>query len=68
MAVGLRGLAPWPEIDGFLDRALDLAPAERELWLTELTSSQPGIARIVRQLLAEREALNASQFLEDSPL
>ena len=68
MAVGLRGLAPWPEIDGYLDRALDLAPAEREHWLTELTSSQPGIARILRELLAEREALNASQFLEDSPL
>jgi eukaryotic-like serine/threonine-protein kinase len=68
VAVGLTGLAPWPEIDGYLDRALDLAPRERELWLSELTSSQPGIARILRQLLAEREALNASQFLEDSPL
>jgi hypothetical protein len=56
VAVGLSGLAPWPEIDGYLDRALDLAPAEREHWLTELTSSQPGIANILRELLAEREA------------
>jgi serine/threonine-protein kinase len=68
VAVGLTGLAPWAEIDGYLDHALDLAPAQREHWLTELTSSQPGIARVLRELLAEREALNASQFLEDSPL
>jgi tetratricopeptide (TPR) repeat protein len=68
VAVGLNGLAHWPQIDGYLDRALDLTPAEREHWLTELTSSQPGIARILRELLAECEALNASQFLEDSPL
>ena len=68
MSVRLRELAPWPQIDGYLDRALDLAPREREHWLSELTSSQPGIARILRELLSEREALNASQFLEDSPL
>ena len=68
MAVGLKGLAHWPEIDGYLDHALDLAPAQREHWLARLTWSQPGIARLLRELLAEREALNASQFLEDSPL
>jgi hypothetical protein len=66
VAVGLKCLAPWAEIDGYLDHALDLAPALREHWLTELTSSQPGIAGILRELLAECEALNASQFLEDS--
>jgi eukaryotic-like serine/threonine-protein kinase len=68
VAVGLKGLARWPEIDGYLDHALDLAPAQREHWLAELTSSQPGIARLLRELLAECEALNASQFLEESPL
>ncbi len=68
MAVGLTALAPWREIDGYLDRALDLAPHEREHWLAELTSSRPGIARILRELLAEREALNANQFLEESLL
>jgi hypothetical protein len=66
--IGLKGLARWPEIDGYLDHAFDLAPAQREHWLAELTSSQPGIARLLRELLAECEALNASQFLEDSPL
>jgi hypothetical protein len=68
VAVGLKGRVHWPEIDGYLDHALDLAPAQREHWLARLTSSQPGIARLLRELLAEREALNASQFLEDSPL
>ncbi|HET9445075.1 MAG TPA: serine/threonine-protein kinase [Steroidobacteraceae bacterium] len=68
MAVGLTGLPRWPEIDGYLDRALDLTPAERERWLNELTSSQPGMAKMLRELLAECEALNASQFLEVSPL
>jgi hypothetical protein len=68
VAVGLKGLARWPEVDGFLDHAFDLAPAQRAHWLAELTSSQPGIAKLLRGLLAECEALNASQFLEDSPL
>ena len=31
MAVGLKGLAAWPEIDGYLDHALDLAPAVTNL-------------------------------------
>jgi hypothetical protein len=56
VSVRLRELAPWPQIDGYLDRALDLAPREREHWLSELTSSQPGIARILRELLSERIA------------
>jgi tetratricopeptide (TPR) repeat protein len=64
VAIGLS----WREIDGYLDQALDLAPAERELWLAELTTSEPGVARMLRELLSEHAALNASQFLENSPL
>jgi hypothetical protein len=29
VSVRLRELAPWPQIDGYLDRALDLAPRKR---------------------------------------
>ena len=68
MAVGLIAREHWQLIDGYLDRALDLPPAEREHWLTQLKTSEPGIVHLLRELLAEREALNASQFLENSPL
>ena len=57
----------WRELSGHLDRALDLQPAERERWLSELTTSQPLIAAAVRNLLAERDALNARGFLQNPP-
>src|SRR5688572_25078144 len=57
----------WRELSGHLDRALDLEPAERERWLSELMTSQPLIAAAVRNLLAERDALNARGFLQNPP-
>jgi eukaryotic-like serine/threonine-protein kinase len=68
MSTPLHDRLSWQTIGGYLDRALDLAPAEREHWLAELTTTRPGIASTLRDLLAEREALNANQFLEESPL
>ena len=57
----------WHELSGHLDRALDLDSDERQRWLTELAVSQPLIAAAVRNLLAERDALNASGFLQTPP-
>jgi serine/threonine-protein kinase len=57
----------WHELSGHLDRALDLESDERQRWLTELAVSQPLIAAAVRNLLAERDALNASGFLQTPP-
>jgi serine/threonine protein kinase len=57
----------WHELSGYLDRALDLESNERERWLTELNAARPAIATALRNLLAEREALNASGFLLHPP-
>ena len=67
--MSLTSLDPslWHELSGHLDRALDLEPAERERWLSELTASQPLIADALRNLLAERDALNARGFLQNPP-
>ena len=67
--MSLTSLDPslWHELSGHLDRALDLEPAERERWLCELTASQPLIADALRNLLAERDALNARGFLQNPP-
>jgi serine/threonine-protein kinase len=57
----------WRELSGHLDRALDLESDERERWLTGLAATQPPIAAALRNLLAERDALNASGFLQNPP-
>jgi eukaryotic-like serine/threonine-protein kinase len=68
--MGMRALDPslWHELSGYLDHAFGLEPQEREHWLQKLTTSHPAIAGTLRELLAEREALNANHFLETSPL
>jgi hypothetical protein len=60
--------ALWRQLSGYLDHALDLKAREREDWLAELAASKPAIAATLRELLSEREALHASEFLERSPL
>ena len=57
----------WHELSGHLDRALDLAPDERERWLIGLAASQPLIVAALRNLLAERDALDACGFLQNPP-
>jgi eukaryotic-like serine/threonine-protein kinase len=59
--------AAWSRIAPYLDRALDLEPHERETWFDELTATQPDIASAVRAMLAERDQLDASEFLVHSP-
>ena len=53
----------WQRIAPYLDQALDLQPAERERWLTDLTAAEPEIAAAVRQLLAEHADLQQRGFL-----
>ena len=57
----------WHELSSHLDRALDLDPDERERWLHDLAASQPLIVAALRNLLAERDALDACGFLQDPP-
>lgn len=60
--------ALWRQLSSYLDHAFDLEARERERWLTELAASKPAIAATLRELIAEREALSSSRFLERSPL
>jgi eukaryotic-like serine/threonine-protein kinase len=57
-------LPPWTELEPYFDRALQLDPQECESWLAQLSTTRAEVAQAVRRLLAERESLNASRFLE----
>jgi hypothetical protein len=59
---------PWSTIAPYVDKALELAPAEREPWLIELTTTDPEIARAVRELLASHAELDERGFLSRSPV
>ena len=56
----------WQRIAPYLDQALDLQPAARERWLTDLTATEPEIVAAVRQLLAEHADLQARGFLANA--
>ena len=58
----------WSDIAPHLDRALDLAGAERDAWLTDLTVTQPEIAAEVRKLLARHALLDSQGFLAEPPV
>jgi len=61
-------LSAWARISPYLDQALDLAAGERASWLEQLEQTDVQIARTVRNLLGEIEALNHKGYLEKSPL
>jgi eukaryotic-like serine/threonine-protein kinase len=67
MTTALPDPALWREISSYLDQALDLEPPERARWLDELAARLPAMAKTVRHLLAERDRLNSSGFLQTSP-
>jgi serine/threonine-protein kinase len=56
-----RVLSPW------LDRALDLPPAERAEWLESLARSDAALAAELAELLSESDALEERGFLEEPP-
>ena len=57
---------PWTDIEPYFDRALQLDGQSCATWLEALDEQRPAVARAVRTLLAQREALNAAGFLEGS--
>ena len=54
----------WHRIQPHLDRALELGDLQRESFLEQLESSEPYIVRAIRQVLAERDTLDAQGFLD----
>jgi serine/threonine-protein kinase len=60
--------ALWQQISKHLDALEELAPAHRRRHLEELATVQPGLARTLRELLAEEVLLRESDFLVGSAL
>src|SRR5262245_57822970 len=60
------GIERWQRASPYLDRVLDLSPAECEEYLKSLWASNPDVAGDVEALLAEHRVLSAEGFL-DSP-
>ena len=58
----------WEQLGPYLDEALELDATEREAWLGKLEARDAEVARAVRALLSERDALNARGFLLGTPL
>jgi TolB-like protein/serine/threonine protein kinase/Flp pilus assembly protein TadD len=58
----------WNAISLHLDHALDLAAGERDRWLSQLDTSDPGLAKGLRELLAAQASAAEAQFMERSPL
>ena len=54
----------WRALSPYLDEALDLTADERQPWLDTLRRDDPGLAADLQRLLAERDALDDSGFLE----
>jgi len=57
----------WGRLSPLLDQVLELSATAREPWLRELAKSNPELAAILRELLAEKAALDSRRFLENSP-
>jgi hypothetical protein len=68
MNVPIEDPRVWQRIVPYLDQALDLPPEHVGQWLDGLQCTQPDIASWVRELLAERDMLNASGFLTEPML
>ena len=60
----ILGDQDWATIDPFLDQALELSGAEREAYLAGLTLEHADIARLLKELLADRDRLESQGFLE----
>jgi serine/threonine protein kinase len=56
----------WRALIPHLDRALDLAPDEREPWLAALAADDAALADELRAILARYDAIDAT-FLSDAP-
>src|SRR5262245_31866443 len=59
--------ATWAALNGLLDRALDLAPADRPAWIDALDAEYDALKPRLRDLLAGDAALRTSQVLDTLP-
>jgi len=57
----------WESLSPLLDRALDLDPDARAMFLRSLPSTDPLVTRALRDLLREHERVLTSDFLEAAP-
>lgn len=62
-----RDVLSWQRLGPYLDQALELEAPAREGWLKRLFATQPAIASAVREMLDERDRLDARGFLVQSP-
>ena len=58
----------WRALSPYLDQALDLTADERQPWLDTLRRDDPVLAADLQSLLAERDAVHDSGFLEGPAL
>ena len=65
----LKGLSAteYSRISGLLDEALDMTPADREIWLATLGRSDPKTAAVLGSMFAAQHRYQADKFLEDLP-
>ena len=54
----------WRKLSPYLDQMLDIDPEQRPGWLASLREKEPGIAADLETLLAERQAIDDTGFLE----
>ena len=66
MCRSLSILSPqrWQKVSSHLDHALSLSEPERGVWMNSFRVSNPELAGIVEELLAEHDASEIEQFLE----
>lgn len=57
----------WQEVSPYLERALEMPAAEREVWLDALRGDDPALEKDVRALLVEHQVLGQQGFLERMP-
>jgi hypothetical protein len=58
----------WHRIVPYVDQAFDMPVEQIGKWLDDLQCTQPDIASLVRELLVERDRLNATGFLTEPML
>src|SRR5688572_11800705 len=59
--------ANWKRLSPLLDRALELAPPEREAWLDSLPPEHQDLRPALAELLAARRAIETGDFLDRLP-
>jgi serine/threonine-protein kinase len=55
----------WARIFPFLEESQDVANDDLESWLAQITATHPDIAAPLRELVMERQTLDAENFLEE---